>query len=253
MNLHMTLLYLSISLACCLNASPEKKVIDGVTYYILEAQPSDVRIVWKDQKGKQLLTFPSAKRYLEVDGVSVSTLMNGGIFEPGCIPSGLLIQNKTELRPVNRRLGYGNFFLKPNGIFLISSKGAAVISTEEYPLKGVTIHQAVQSGPLLVRHGKTHPRFNAPSKSRLHRNGVGVSKSGKVIFAMTDFHSAKFPNLYEFAQLFRSLGCQDALFLDGDLSQMKSGEDMSKPSNNFGSIIAVFKSKKVEQDTPGKP
>lgn len=246
MNLYITLLFLSVSLVDCLNASPEKKVIDGVTYHILETQPSNVRIVWKDKKGKQLLTFPSAKRYLEVDGVSVSTLMNGGIFEPGFIPSGLLIQNDTELRPVNRRIGKGNFFLKPNGIFLIGSKGAAVISTEEYPLKGVAVHQAVQSGPLLLRHGKTHPRFNAPSKSRLHRNGVGVTKSGKVIFAMTDFHSAKFPNLYEFAQLFRNLGCQDALFLDGDLSQMRSGKDMSKRSNNFGSIIAVVETKKIE-------
>jgi hypothetical protein len=39
--------------------------------------------------------------------------------------------------------------------------------------------------------------------------------------------------------LFRSLGCEDALFLDGDISQMRSGEDVTKPSNNFGSIIAV--------------
>jgi len=39
--------------------------------------------------------------------------------------------------------------------------------------------------------------------------------------------------------LLRALGCEDALFLDGDLSQMKSGKDIDKPSNLFGSMIAV--------------
>ena len=60
---------------------------------------------------------------------------------------------------------------------------------------------------------------------------------------MTDFNSPKFPNLYEFANLFQSLGCEDALFLDGDLSQMKSGSEITKASNHFGSIIAVLKKK----------
>ncbi len=162
------------------------------------------------------------------------------------MPSGLLVQEGKALRPVNRNAGEGNFFLKPNGIFLIGSKGAAVIRTEEYPLKDVEIQYAVQSGPLLLRQGKTHPSFNANSTSRLHRNGVGVSKDGEVVFAMTDFHSLKFPNLYEFAQLFRALGCEDALFLDGDLSQMRSGADIMMPSNPFGSIIAVTQFGKVE-------
>lgn len=242
-----TLPLLTFLLVGWVNAAPEKKVVDGVTYHILEVQPASVRIIWKDGKGTQLRTFPEVARYLAGEGITASTLMNGGIFEPGGVPSGLLIQDGKELRPVNRRNGNGNFFLKPNGIFLIGSKGAAVVSTEEYPLKDEQIHQAVQSGPLLLSHGKTHPRFNGPSKSRLHRNGVGVSKSGKVIFAMTDFHSAKFPNLYEFAQLFRSLGCEDALFLDGDLSQMKSGKDVTKPSNNFGSIISVTETKKSDK------
>ncbi len=236
MILKATLLLLTLSFVGGVNAAPEKKVVNGVTYHILKTQASAVRVIWKDRNGKPMRTFPEVAQYLKGEGVSVSTLLNGGIFEPGGIPSGLLIQDEKELRPVNRKDGKGNFFLKPNGIFLISSEGASIISTEEYPPKNVRLYQAVQSGPLLLRHGKTHPRFNAPSESRLHRNEVGVSKSGKVIFAMTDFHSAKFPNLYEFAELFRSLGCEDALFLDGDISQMKSGDEITKQSNNFGSI-----------------
>jgi len=236
-------LVLILSLAAYAIAAPEQRIVAGVTYQVLHAPAASIRIIWKNHEGVQLRTFPAAAKFLAADGLTVETLMNGGIFEPGGVPSGLLVQDGKELHPVNRNDGEGNFFLKPNGIFLIGSKGAAVIRTDEYPLKEVKVQYAVQSGPLLLRQGKTHPQFNATSTSRLHRNGVGVTKHGEVVFVMTDSNSPKFPNLHEFAQLFRSLGCDDALFLDGDLSQMKSGAEVNNPSNDFGSIIAVTKSK----------
>lgn len=225
------------------HAAPVKKVIDGVTYHVIRAQAASLRIVWKDDHGVALRTFPAAARFLTGKGTKPGTLMNGGIFEPGGIPSGLLIQGGKELNPVNRNRGEGNFFLQPNGIFLIGSAGAAVISTDEYPVKDIVISQAVQSGPLLLRRNRIHPAFNANSTSRLHRNGVGVATNGEVVFAMTDLDSAKFPNLHEFAVLFLTLGCEDALFLDGDISQMRSGDDMNKESNQFGSIIAVMETR----------
>lgn len=215
-------------------------MIDGVTYHILRVPSEVVRIFWKDGDGKQRRTFPEVAEYFDNEGVKLKTLMNGGIFEPGGVPSGLMVQDGKTLLPVNRNPGEGNFFLMPNGIFLIGSKGAAVIRTDEYPLEGVMVKYAVQSGPLLLRHGKVHPAFNAGSDSRLHRNGVGVAKNGEVVMAMSDFHSKKFPNLYEFAELFRSLGCEDALFLDGDLSQMRSGAGMRDQSNSFGSVFAII-------------
>lgn len=249
-----TLRFLALCFLGTCNAAPEKRIIDGVTYHVLRAPAAAVRVIWKDAQGNQLRTFPEAAHYFSSEKIAVDTLMNGGIFEPGGVPSGLLVQDGKTLRPVNNNPGEGNFFLKPNGIFLISTKGAAVIRTEEYPLQKEEIRYAVQSGPLLLRKGLTHPSFRSNSTSRLHRNGVGVTKDGVVIFAMTDFHSAKFPNLYEFAQLFRKLSCDDALFLDGDLSQMRTGAEVMKPSNHFGSIIAVTETEKSEQDaTVTKP
>ena len=223
------------------NAAPEKRVIDGITYHILSAPVASIKVIWKDDAGKALRTFPEVARLMESKKIAVETIMNGGIFEPGGIPSGLLIQNGKELNPVNRNRGEGNFFLQPNGIFLIHEGGAAVIRTDEYPLRDKNIHYAVQSGPLLLRQGKTHPVFRAESTSRLHRNGVGVAKTGEVIFVITDNHSAKFPNFFEFADIFRKLGCDDALFLDGVISQMRSDKDIHKESNPFGSIIVVTK------------
>lgn len=238
----ITFLFL-IFTACAIGA-PEKKVIDGVTYQILKVSPDRVRLLWKADDGQQLRTFPAASKFLKGKGIAVETLMNGGIFEPGGIPSGLLVQDGKEMNPVNRNKGEGNFFLQPNGIFLISEKGAAVIRTDEYPQKNVVVKHAVQSGPLLLRGGKVHQAFNANSKSELHRNGVGVTKTGEVVFVITDFHSDKFVNLHQFAMLFKTLGCEDALFLDGDISQMRSGADMEKQSNSFGSIFAVVKAEK---------
>lgn len=223
-------------------AKPEKKIIDGVTYHILRVPVEKVRIFWKDGEGKQRRTFPEVAEYFDREGLKLETLMNGGIFEPGGVPSGLMVQDGKTLLPVNRKPGNGNFFLMPNGVFLIGSEGAAVIRTDEYPLKGVGVKYAVQSGPLLLRNGKVHPAFNKGSDSRLHRNGVGVDGNGKIVMVMSDFHSAKFPNLFEFSEVFRGLGCEDALFLDGDLSQMRSGEEMRKQSNSFGSVFAVVES-----------
>lgn len=240
-----TIACLALLLLVTAHAAPVKKIIDGVTYHVIHTPAASVRILWKDENGANLRTFPEAARFLSRNGARPDTLMNGGIFEPGGIPSGLLIQDGKELNPVNRNKGEGNFFLQPNGIFLIGSAGAAVISSDEYPLRGIVIQHAVQSGPLLLRRGKVHPAFNASSASRLHRNGVGVAKKGEVIFVMTDLDSPKFPNLHEFAELFRGLGCDDALFLDGDISQMRSGADMNKASNQFGSIIAVVETPKV--------
>ena len=243
MNFLTKITFLFLILTACAIGAPEKKVIDGVTYQILKVSPDRIKLLWNGDDGQQLRTFPAALKFLKGKGIEVETLMNGGIFEPGGIPSGLLVQDGKEMNPVNRNKGEGNFFLQPNGIFLISDKGAAVIRTDEYPQKNVVIKQAVQSGPLLLRGGKVHPAFNANSKSELHRNGVGVTKTGEVVFVMTDFHSEKFVNLHQFAMLFKSLGCDDALFLDGDISQMRSGADMEKQSNSFGSIFAVVKDK----------
>lgn len=223
--------------------------VDGVIYHVLRTPADSVRIVWKNDGDRQLRTFPEASRHLTGKGEEPATIMNGGIYEPGGIPSGLLVQEGRELRPVNRGNGKGNFFLKPNGIFLVGSNGPAVIDAAEFPRKDERLREAVQSGPLLLRHDRVHPAFNAESASRLHRNGVGVTPGGEVVFAMTDFHSPKFPNLHEFALLFRKLGCKDALFLDGDLSQMRSGKDILKWSNDFGSFIAVVK---TEPKPPAK-
>lgn len=219
--------------------APETVMKDGVRYFVWKAAPEKVRVVWKDEAGKKLGDFPAAMSYLEGKEEKPLMLMNGGIFEPGGIPSGVLVQEGKELHAVNSRDGDGNFFLKPNGIFLITEKGARVIETSKYPPKDEKILYAVQSGPLLLENGKVHPAFNKGSESRLTRNGVGIAEDGTVVLVISDQKGARFPNFHGFADLFLSFGCKDALYLDGVISQMRFGEKLEKVSNRFGSVIAV--------------
>lgn len=228
-----------LGLVASVFANPETVTRDGVRYFVWKAKAENVRVVWKDDAGKQLPNLPAARAFVDGKGEKTLMVMNGGIFEPGGIPSGLLVQNGKELRPVNRRDGEGNFFLKPNGIFLISDKGARLIETGKWPLGGEKISYAVQSGPLLLENGRIHPAFNKGSESRLLRNGVGVAADGTVVFAISDSKGGRDPNLYGFADLFLSLGCKDALILDGNISQMRYGDDLKKPTGDFGSVIAV--------------
>jgi len=117
MILRTTLLLVTLCFTGLVIAAPEEKIIDGVTYRVLRAHPQAIRVIWVDAEGNQLRTFPEVARYLATEKIELDTLMNGGIFEPGGVPSGLLVQDGRELRPVNRNEGKGNFFLKPNGIF----------------------------------------------------------------------------------------------------------------------------------------
>jgi uncharacterized protein YigE (DUF2233 family) len=212
----------------------------GTRYRTYICAPEKVQLFWLDEGGKPFHQFSKLQEHLQSKGRKIHFIMNAGIFEEGGIPSGLLVVNGKTERPLNTSPGNGNFFLQPNGVFYVDSHGGHVVSTQDYASRKPAARYAVQSGPLLLNNGKTHPAFQAGSKNRLHRNGVGILPDGRVFFAISEFQQDKRPNLYEFADFFRSQGCRDALFLDGDISQMVT--DASKPitpGNHFGAIFAV--------------
>lgn len=213
---------------------------EGVLYHTYRCKPDEVQVFWKDDKGKPYGNFANLQAALAQRGKRLLFAMNGGIFEPDSAPSGLHVEEARELHPLNRAPGKGNFFLKPNGVFFIDTHGAHIWETGEFAHSGVRPRVAVQSGPLLLRNDRIHPAFRADSQSRLHRNGVGVTKDGDVIFAITEFDRNNQVNLYGFAEFFRSQGCRDALFLDGDISLMWTPEDGApRPVNSFGAILGI--------------
>jgi uncharacterized protein YigE (DUF2233 family) len=76
---------------------------------------------------------------------------------------------------------------------------------------------ATQSGPLMLHGGQISPVLNPQGESRLIRNGVGIVTPDQVVFAISEDPV----NFHEFAVLFRDrLECQDALYLDGNVSSL---------------------------------
>ena len=71
----------------------------------------------------------------------------------------------------------------------------------------------------------------------VHRNGVGVDGNQQLVFAITA--KGERVNFWDFAGLFLKLGCRNALFLDGDISQMAVNPTQSVQSNQFGAMFIV--------------
>ena len=91
------------------------------------------------------------------------------------------------------------------------------------------------AGDRLLQDGKVHPAFNRSGTSFKLRSGVGVCRDGRVRFAV----SAGPVNFYSFAVFFRdTLGCPDALYLDGSISAYATA-DRSTQLAEFAGIWSV--------------
>jgi uncharacterized protein YigE (DUF2233 family) len=203
----------------------------------VDVRKERLEVFLRDGSGEAFKSFEGVERYLAGRGERLVFAMNAGMYQRDFSPVGLLMAGGKELAPLNTNSGYGNFFMKPNGVFVISEHGPQVIETSEYPkLKG-RIVLATQSGPLLVRGRRMHSGFNTNSNSRVIRNGVGVSGDGKAVFAISE----EPVNLYEFAVLFRDvLGCADALYLDGVISSLHApGLKRSDKKAELGPMLGV--------------
>jgi uncharacterized protein YigE (DUF2233 family) len=175
---------------------------------------------------------------LKLGDVRGDVRTNGGIFEPGFVPTGLLVVDGQEHHPLNRSRGVGNFYLAPNGVFLVKENRAEIVETSEYDGAGV-LH-ATQSGPLLVRQGELHRSFSQYSSSVVLRSGVGVKDDGRTVVLAI---SRDDMNLWKFAVVFRdALGCPDALYLDGFISALweeDAGRDGDLHKGPFASAITA--------------
>lgn len=169
--------------------------------------------------------------------------VNGGMFDDAGRPIGYAVEGGQRRHDVNRARGPGNFHLLPNGVFLGDSKGWRVIETSRLANdpKGA-VQFATQSGPMLVIGGKLHPKFSKDGESRYVRNGVGVDRTGRAHFVI----SQDPVSFGRFARLFRDrLQTPDALFLDGNVSSVWDPSDgRIDQSVPLGPLIVVEKAAK---------
>jgi uncharacterized protein YigE (DUF2233 family) len=213
----------------------------------------NLQVFLSDEQGKPFRQFGQLSSWLHGKGKKLAFAMNAGMYHPDSSPVGLLVLEGKQVSPLNTSTGVGNFFLKPNGVFLLSPSGPRVVETGDYPRLANDIRFATQSGPLLLKNGVIHPAFNAASTSRLIRNGVGVFGNA-ALFVISE----KPVTFYEFAVFFRDvLHCKDALYLDGVVSSLYS-VDLKRNSQraDLGPIVGVIIDRTpdpVTEASPGKP
>ncbi len=235
----LKLVFLSV-LIILFSCSRDKQINSDFVIYPVNSKSDRVEFFWKDDHNQPLRSLHNLEKYINSGNKDLKFATNGGMFIQNDIPKGLYVEHFKTLNPIDTLSGKGNFYLKPNGIFYITkSNESAIVSTENFKADP-RIKFATQSGPMLIIDGKINPVFQKNSRNLNIRNGVGILKNGSPVFVM----SKKEINFYTLASLFRSLGCENALYLDGLVSRtyFPDGNWIQK-DGDFGVIIGIVKEK----------
>ncbi len=226
-----------------------ERVFEGQNFRVvsIDIKRESLSLHWKDpDSGEPYANINTLRRWGMSHGRRMLFAANAGIYDRQFAPLGLFVENGKTVVPLNLAHGNpssGNFSLLPNGVFAIYPDGhAAVRTSTDFKADGQPVRWASQSGPMLVIDGKLNDQFIDDSSSLKWRSGVCAKTPHNVVFAVSEAPV----NFHTFARLFKDeLGCRDALYLDGTISQVYvEGEGyagaptfMVKP---YAGIFAVF-------------
>lgn len=193
----------------------QNSIPTGVSVYKVDSETETIRMYWLQEDGKPYKTLGSlmgakGKKH------SIKMAINGGIYSKDYRPEGLYIENGKTLSELNTQSGEGNFYIRPGGVLSVGNGKVKIDTLDAFRVRPDTTF-AVQSGPMLLQHGKINPKFSQTSASRKIRNAVGLTAKGDVYFLL----SQQPMNLYEFAQYAaEQLNITELLYLDGTISGM---------------------------------
>ena len=169
----------------------------------------------------------------------VAFAMNAGMFDDAARPIGLMIEDGREVHAINRRKGFGNFHLMPNGVFLVRRGGRAEIVTSEAFQPSTDIAYATQSGPMLLIDGKLHPKIDPDGASHFVRNGVGIAPDGDPLFVIS-LDAVSFGKMARFMR--DRLKVRNALYFDGSVSSLwYPVNNRTDAFTELGPIVVAFK------------
>jgi len=224
-------------------------VFDSQSYFAVtvDTRQEDIELHWRNPDTDQPFGgIDALKAWTVAKGRKLTFATNAGIYDRDFKPLGLYIENGKTVVPLNLAHGNprsGNFSLLPNGVFAVYDDGTVDVSTSEaFRDAARKPRWATQSGPMLVIDGEINPQFDNDSGSMKWRSGVCAKSNHEAVFVV----SRAPVNFHSFARLFRDeLGCRNALFLDGTISQTFTPEEgyagapafMTKP---YAGMIAVF-------------
>lgn len=161
------------SLASAAAAEPRYTVVK------IDLRRERLELFLRDDTGIEFKRLDRLEAWLAARNRQLVFAMNAGMYHADFSPVGLLVQEGQEVAPLNLAAGTGNFFLRPNGVFLVSDEGRPrVVESSEYPALSRGVRLATQSGPLLLRRGVVHPAFIPDSDSQIGRARLNSSHRG---------------------------------------------------------------------------
>ncbi len=208
--------------------------------YIADYPKEKIQLFWKNGHNEKIKSLSNLKKHVNETGHELLFATNAGMYTPDNTPCGLYIENGKQIKSITLATkGNGNFFMQPNGVFLLTKSEAKVVTSQEFSAYKNKTTFATQSGPMLVTNGVINSNFNNGSANLNIRSGVGVNREGRVVFAI----SQDWVNFYDFASLFKeNLNCSNALFLDGAISRMYLPKlNLNDTGGNFGAMIGVVR------------
>ncbi|HET7162879.1 MAG TPA: phosphodiester glycosidase family protein [Rhodanobacteraceae bacterium] len=223
-------------------------VFENVHYRVVtvDLAKADLGLHWRDPAtGEPFASIRALQQWGTSRHRQLLFAANSGIYDARGEPLGLYVENGKTLKPLNTVHGdpaAGNFSLLPNGVFAIDANGhASVQTTADFAAAHAQPRWATQSGPMLVIDGKINPEFVADSDSIKWRSGVCARQPDEAVFVV----STAPVNFHTFATLFHDkLGCRNALYLDGTLSQIYvDGNYYGAPAfmvKPYAGMFAVF-------------
>jgi uncharacterized protein YigE (DUF2233 family) len=236
----------SASVACA------DRSIDGAQFTVCEipaALVGRIEIAPAPAAARPEWTIARLDATLRDSSRRVAIAMNAGIFGTDGRTLGLLVRRGRQVVPLNRSPGravtapasicdIANFYCPPNGVFYVADGRAAVVTTAEFARRGIgssSIQAATQSGPMLVVDGRAARQFPAAWRKRIGRNAVCTRANGTVLFVLgrDQTHGS-------LAEALRGpLACRDALYLDGNVSDLFTGTGSLPALAAYGAILYV--------------
>ena len=242
--IHLDLMWSKFLESFEVDGNQAKKVVfnnKSFDTYLVNITTSDIRFYWQDDKILPIRSLNKLAEVIEKEGTKKLVFgTNAGMYTPSKAPQGLFIQDGEVLKKIDRRKNeFGNFYMQPNGVFLIDTHNIAqVMPTTKYQDElNASVKFATQSGPMVVIDGEVNEIFKKDSKHLNIRSGVGVIDSAHVVFVISN----KRVSFYDFAHVFKeNFNCSSALYLDGAISEMYLPE-LRRVQNggNFGPMIGV--------------
>lgn len=218
--------------------------IDNYLYFFakINLDSADLRIFWD----KENISFGSntihgiRKKILTETGKQLIFATNGGMYRHDFSPQGLLIKECKLISKLDTQKNlYGNFYIEPNGVFIIDTdnKGVVLTQNEFKKLNYDKIKYATQSGPIVLERGVINDYFDKDSKNFNIRSGVGkILGANSIVFVISE----KPVTFYNFSRVFKELDCSDALYLDGAISEFYLPQmGIIDSKNRFGPIIGL--------------